>query len=126
MWSCGVNDDAALGRITKDVPDPDNPEAFLSIDDLTAIPHPLESLVSEGFRAVRIAAGDSISAAISDQGELRVWGSFRVRTHFQLFIHCLSYALLAGCGRLPGLLRRRPTRVPSEGNVRLAHQGRRR
>lgn len=83
-----MNDDAALGRITKDVPDPDNPEVLLSIDDLTAIPHPLESLVSEGFRAVRIAAGDSISAAISDQGELRVWGSFRVRTHFQFLTHC--------------------------------------
>ncbi|KAG0709849.1 regulator of chromosome condensation 1/beta-lactamase-inhibitor protein II [Suillus ampliporus] len=77
VWSCGVNDDAALGRITKDVPDPDNPEKFLDVDELTAVPYPLQSLVDEGFRAVKIAAGDSISAAISDQGELRVWGSFR-------------------------------------------------
>ncbi|KAG1755475.1 regulator of chromosome condensation 1/beta-lactamase-inhibitor protein II [Suillus lakei] len=77
VWSCGVNDDAALGRVTKDVPDPDNPEKFIHIDELTAVPYPLQSLVDEGFRAVRIAAGDSISAAISDKGELRVWGSFR-------------------------------------------------
>lgn len=77
VWSCGVNDDAALGRVTKDVPDPDNPGKFIHVDELTAIPYPLQSLVDEGFRAVRIAAGDSISAAISDDGELRVWGSFR-------------------------------------------------
>ncbi|KAG2115974.1 regulator of chromosome condensation 1/beta-lactamase-inhibitor protein II [Suillus discolor] len=77
VWSCGVNDDAALGRVTKDVPDPDNPGKFIHVDELTAVPYPLQSLVDEGFRAVRIAAGDSISAAISDNGELRVWGSFR-------------------------------------------------
>lgn len=77
VWSCGVNDDAALGRVTKDVPDPDSPGNFIHIDELTAVPYPLQSLVDDGFRAVRIAAGDSISAAISDDGELRVWGSFR-------------------------------------------------
>jgi regulator of chromosome condensation len=49
------------------------------VDTLTAQPFPLTSLVDEGFRATRIAAGDSISAAISQEGELRVWGSFRVR-----------------------------------------------
>lgn len=32
----------------------------------------------ERFRATRVAAGDSISVALSDQGEVRVWGSFRV------------------------------------------------
>lgn len=32
----------------------------------------------EKFRATRVAAGDSISVALSDQGEVRVWGSFRV------------------------------------------------
>ncbi|KAH7930719.1 RCC1 BLIP-II [Leucogyrophana mollusca] len=77
IWSCGVNDDAALGRVTKDVPDPEKPGSFLDIDELTAVPHPLQSLVDEKFRAVRIVAGDSISAAISAEGELKVWGSFR-------------------------------------------------
>ncbi|KAH9938640.1 regulator of chromosome condensation 1/beta-lactamase-inhibitor protein II [Fomitopsis serialis] len=33
--------------------------------------------VDENFRAVRITAGDTISAAISSEGDLRVWGSFR-------------------------------------------------
>lgn len=78
IWSCGVNDDAALGRITKDVPDPENPGSFIDADTLTATPHPIQTLVDEKFRAVRIATGDSISAAVSDNGELRVWGSFRV------------------------------------------------
>lgn len=77
-----MNDDAALGRITQDVPDPSNPGAFLNVDDLTSIPHPLQSLVDEGFRAVKVVAGDSICAAVSDKGELRVWGSFRVSHHF--------------------------------------------
>ncbi|KAA1478132.1 RCC1/BLIP-II [Dentipellis sp. KUC8613] len=77
IWSCGVNDDAALGRETKDIPNPDKPGEFLDIDELTAVPHPLTTLVEENFRAVKVAAGDSISAAISDEGKLRVWGSFR-------------------------------------------------
>ncbi|KAI0061151.1 RCC1/BLIP-II [Artomyces pyxidatus] len=77
IWSCGVNDDAALGRITKDVPDPDEPGKFKNVDILTSIPHPLQSLIDDKFRAVKIAAGDSISAAISTEGQLRVWGSFR-------------------------------------------------
>ncbi|KAH8094886.1 RCC1/BLIP-II [Cristinia sonorae] len=77
VWSCGVNDDAALGRITTNVPNPDKEGEFLDIDTLTAQPYPLQSLVDENFRAVRIAAGDTISAAISDQGDLRVWGCFR-------------------------------------------------
>ncbi|EEB90144.1 hypothetical protein MPER_11688, partial [Moniliophthora perniciosa FA553] len=78
VWSCGLNDDAALGRITHQVPDPDKPGSFLDIDQLTAYPHPLQSLVDQKFRAVQVATGDSICAAVSDQGDLRVWGSFRV------------------------------------------------
>ncbi|EMD40931.1 hypothetical protein CERSUDRAFT_111512 [Gelatoporia subvermispora B] len=77
VWSCGTNDDAALGRVTTDVPNPEKPDEFIDIDTLTAVPHPLQTLVDEKFRAVRIAAGDSISAAISTEGELRAWGSFR-------------------------------------------------
>ncbi|KAH9177792.1 regulator of chromosome condensation 1/beta-lactamase-inhibitor protein II [Lactarius sanguifluus] len=77
VWSCGVNDDAALGRITKDVPDPNTPGQFLNVDLLTTFPHPLQTLVDDSFRALKIAAGDSISAAIGTEGELRVWGSFR-------------------------------------------------
>ena len=73
-----MNDDAALGRITKDVPDSSNPGQFMNVDLITTIPHPLQNLVDDGFRALKVAAGDSISAAIGTEGELRVWGSFRV------------------------------------------------
>lgn len=73
----GVNDDAALGRKTSEVPNPDKPGEFLNADFLSTIPAKVE--LPEGYRAVSIAAGDSISAAISTTGELRVWGSFRVR-----------------------------------------------
>ncbi|KAJ3862914.1 regulator of chromosome condensation 1/beta-lactamase-inhibitor protein II [Lentinula novae-zelandiae] len=78
IWSCGLNDDAALGRITQNLPDPKNPGEFLDVDELTSVPHPLQTLVDQGFRAVKIATGDSICAAVNDKGELRVWGSFRV------------------------------------------------
>ncbi|CAL1701214.1 unnamed protein product [Somion occarium] len=77
VWSCGTNDNAALGRVTADIPDPEKPGEVLDADTITSFPYPLDSLVEENFRAVRVAAGDSISAAISDKGELRVWGSFR-------------------------------------------------
>lgn len=82
-----MNDDAALGRITKDVPDPDNPGQFLNVDLLTTFPHPLQT---DGFRALKVAAGDSISAAIGTEGELRVWGSFRVGLPL-IFQSALSY-----------------------------------
>lgn len=74
-----MNDDAALGRVTHNVPDPSNPNAFLDVDQLTSVPHPLQSLVDENFRAVQVATGDSICAALNVEGDLRVWGSFRVR-----------------------------------------------
>lgn len=38
----------------------------------------VQGLEEEDFRAVRVAAGDSVSLALSDNGELRCWGSFRV------------------------------------------------
>ena len=78
VFSMGVNDDAALGRKTVGVPNPDNPDQFLNSDVLSTIPAKVE--LPEGYQAVQIAAGDSISAAISNAGELRVWGSFRVCT----------------------------------------------
>ncbi|KZT24604.1 RCC1/BLIP-II protein [Neolentinus lepideus HHB14362 ss-1] len=77
VWSCGVNDEGALGRVTTDVPNPENPEETLDVDQLTATPYSLQTLIDEKFRAVKIAAGDNICAAISTEGELRVWGSFR-------------------------------------------------
>ncbi|KAJ7167471.1 regulator of chromosome condensation 1/beta-lactamase-inhibitor protein II [Mycena filopes] len=57
VWTCGG------------IPDPDG--------TLTNVPHPLKSLVEEKFRAVRVATGDSICVALDNNGEIRVWGSFR-------------------------------------------------
>jgi regulator of chromosome condensation len=70
-----VNDDAALGRTTKYIPDQEHEGPVLNLD---RIPCPIQSLVDENFRAVKIVAGDSLSAALSDRGDLRVWGSLRV------------------------------------------------
>lgn len=82
MWSCGANDNAALGRPTHFIADPKNDKQSIEVDVETSlpvtVPSPIKSLVDEEFRAVRVYAGDSVSAAISDQGELRVWGTFRV------------------------------------------------
>lgn len=77
--SWGINDNAALGRITTDVPDPKNPGQMIPNEDLESYPFVVETLGQDGFRAVQVAAGDSISVAISEKGELRAWGSFRVR-----------------------------------------------
>ncbi|WVQ83752.1 hypothetical protein IAT38_005896 [Cryptococcus sp. DSM 104549] len=75
--SWGINDNAALGRKTTDIPDPANPGSIIPNENLETVPMVVESLEKEGFRAVQVAAGDSISVAISDKGELRAWGSFR-------------------------------------------------
>lgn len=78
VWSCGANDDAALGRPTSKVPHPKDKDAFADEEELSCNLYPLQSLLDEGFEAAQIAAGDSIGAAISVEGELRVWGTFRV------------------------------------------------
>lgn len=73
-----MNDGGALGRRTDKVADPANPSQTLDRDVLEATPGVVQALVDEGFRAVRVAAGDSVSMAISDQGKVKYWGSFRV------------------------------------------------
>lgn len=90
LWSWGVNDHAALGRQT-------TREADVEAEVYETEPLPVEGLSPTGrgvlpgpkaagggqqgdvetFRATRVAAGDSISAALSQDGQLRVWGSFR-------------------------------------------------
>jgi regulator of chromosome condensation len=76
--SWGINDNAALGRQTSGVKDPLNPEVMIENEELESYPLVIESLQKEGYRAVQVDAGDSISVALSDKGELRAWGSFRV------------------------------------------------
>ncbi|KAI5123878.1 hypothetical protein M0805_005695 [Coniferiporia weirii] len=77
VWSWGVNDLAALGRQTTGVPDPDAPGQLVETSILEAQPMPVRNLVETRFRAVQVAAGDSISVALSDEGLIRAWGCFR-------------------------------------------------
>ncbi|EJT97405.1 RCC1/BLIP-II [Dacryopinax primogenitus] len=77
IWSWGVNDNASLGRLTANVPIPDAPGEFFQTEVLETQPMLVQSLVDEGFRAVTVAAGDSISVALDVDGQLRCWGSFR-------------------------------------------------
>ncbi|KAI8982826.1 RCC1/BLIP-II [Trametes punicea] len=80
IWSCGTNDNGALGRVTVNIPDPANDAYSVEVDEKTNDPVwrpvPIHSLVEEGFRAVKIVAGDSFSAAISNAGDVRAWGAF--------------------------------------------------
>ena len=76
VWSWGVNDDSALGRQTEGVKDADgNP---IDMEELAATPHVVDALVAQKFRAVQVVAGDCTGVALSDRGELRIWGTFRV------------------------------------------------
>ncbi|KAI5476530.1 regulator of chromosome condensation [Pseudohyphozyma bogoriensis] len=76
VWSWGINDNAALGRSTANVEATETTEAIES-ETLETQPMMVEGLQEEGFKAVRVAAGDSVSLAISELGEVRCWGSFR-------------------------------------------------
>ncbi|BGP18343.1 hypothetical protein JCM10213_008515 [Rhodosporidiobolus nylandii] len=71
VWSWGINDNAALGRLTN--------KPGVEAEELESNPGLVEKLSTETkpFKAVRVAAGDSVSLAISDRGDIRAWGSFR-------------------------------------------------
>ena len=60
------------------MPDPKDPSTVIANEELETVPYVIESLEEESFRAVQVAAGDSVSVAVSDTGKVRAWGSFRV------------------------------------------------
>ncbi|XP_039761735.1 regulator of chromosome condensation isoform X2 [Pararge aegeria] len=60
IWTFGCNDEGALGRTTTNEKDEGTPKAV-------SLPKP----------AVAIAAGDSHSAALLDNGDVYAWGAFR-------------------------------------------------
>lgn len=76
MWSFGNNEVGQLGRTT--VKNKDGVE----VDSATSVPlHTpvrIRYFTDEFFRAVKVAAGSCIAAALSDRGELRVWGAYYV------------------------------------------------
>lgn len=57
---------------------PENPDKTIEPETLETSPALVQSLYDEGFRAIKVVAGDSVSVALGIKGELRVWGSFRV------------------------------------------------
>ncbi len=80
----GVNDQGALGRDTtwagglKDMDDDDDAE---DPDDIGLNPYestPAKAILPEGITWVQVAASDSASFALTDEGYVWGWGTFRV------------------------------------------------
>ena len=71
VWTWGINDNGALGRLTQNIGE--------DSDELEYVPKLVETLIKDDFKTARVFASDSASLALSEQGEVRVWGSFRVR-----------------------------------------------
>lgn len=92
IYSWGVNDQGALGRQTtwegglKEVDDNKSDDDSDSDEDDNGI-NPLECTATaipadsfpEGTTFVQVAAGDSSSFALTDDGQVWGWGTFRVR-----------------------------------------------
>jgi len=74
IWSWGINDEGQLGRVTEGI-------AGVDKDELESTITQVEGLQIDDtetpFRAVQVAAGGSVSVALSEKGEVRCWGSFK-------------------------------------------------
>lgn len=68
MYTFGCNDDGALGRETN--------EEMSEYDP---------GKVELSDKIVQVSAGDSHTAALTEEGEVYIWGSFRVRANFILY-----------------------------------------
>jgi alpha-tubulin suppressor-like RCC1 family protein len=77
LWSWGDKDNGALGH------------RVLDSDD-EAIPSQLQSWVDENFRVIKCTLGTNIGAVLSVNGELQVWGAFRVRDLCKSFLSSIS------------------------------------
>ncbi|KAI9056278.1 RCC1/BLIP-II [Trametes sanguinea] len=78
VWTCGMNDNAELGRVTVTITEGDT---TVEVDEATSLPFhvpvPIQTLRDEGFRAVKVAAGDCINVVLDEHGQLRAWGMYR-------------------------------------------------
>lgn len=83
IYSWGVNDQGALGRNTtweapvKNADASDSEEEEVDINPKESIPGVVEGF-PENIKIVQVAAGDSISVAVTDEGYVYAWGTFRV------------------------------------------------
>jgi len=73
VWSCGNNDNYALGRETESAK---RSSPRLSFDELISRPHIIPGLGSHNIST--ISAGNELSAAVTVTGELFIWGAVRV------------------------------------------------
>jgi len=83
VYSWGVNDQGALGRETKweapvkEADASDSEDEDVDINPKESTPGLVEGF-PDGINIVQIAAGDSISVAVTDEGFVYAWGTFRV------------------------------------------------
>jgi regulator of chromosome condensation len=81
VWTWGVNDQGVLGRDTTWTPENDEMD---SDDEDEEILNPRESVpgLVEGFPddtvITKIACGDSVTVAVTSEGKVYAWGTFRV------------------------------------------------
>ena len=84
VWTWGVNDQGVLGRDT--TWSPDNEDMDMDDDDDEDKLNPRESVPGlvegfpEGTGISKIACGDSITVAVTNEGNVYAWGTFRVNT----------------------------------------------
>jgi regulator of chromosome condensation len=80
VWTWGVNDQGVLGRDT--TWSPENEDEDMDDDDDEKL-NPLESVpglvegLPEGTVVSKIACGDSITVALTNDGKVYAWGTFR-------------------------------------------------
>jgi regulator of chromosome condensation len=85
VWTWGVNDQGVLGRDTTWTPE--NEDTAMDSDDdddddeqlnpRESVPGLVEGF-PEGTKITKVACGDSITVAVTNQGQVYAWGTFRV------------------------------------------------
>jgi regulator of chromosome condensation len=78
--------------MTQSVPHPEVDGSFWDVDVETGAPDwqpvVIRHLSEAGFRAVKISAGNDISVALSEEGEVRMWGTFKVASLLACMVQC--------------------------------------
>lgn len=98
IYTWGVNDQGALGRDTKwdgGLKDMDDDKSDASSDDDDTGMNPLESTPAaidnkhfpDGVKFVQVAASDSATFALTEDGSVYGWGTFRVGNFFLPLTH---------------------------------------
>ena len=84
VWSCGNNDNYALGRETESAKTGWG-TPHLNFDELVSKPHVIPGLRYHNISS--ICAGNELSAPVSVNGDLFVWGALRVSPLYLPFPH---------------------------------------